>query len=397
MSVRKLRNAWWVDFQFDGIRYRKRSPENSKPGAEATEARMRQRLARGENILVKPVATPTLAEFSNEWLTTYVDTHDKPSVQRGHRSVFRVHLIPFFGHHRIDAIKSFDIERFQARKLKDGLSAKTVNNAVAVLMKCLRTAMDWERIVTVPRAKPLKTITPRFDFLTPAESDRLIEAAACEPHWHSMILVALETGLRLGELRALGWEDVDLERRRLTVRYSITDGIVGTPKSGKIRHVPLSEEVCMTLSRFRKESGGVWRGRGDGDHTNKVVYAALNRITKRAGLRHIGWHVLRHTFASQLASAGIPIIAIKELLGHSDINMTMRYAHLAPSTLHRAVSVFDQRRQYAHTSYGNRLSTPPSRALPAAPTDIHALPGAGQETCMVERNRMAAAPSSSPV
>ena len=135
---------------------------------------------------------------------------------------------------------------------------------------------------------------------------------------------------------------------------------------------------------------------GHCDHTNKVVYAALNRITKRAGLRHIGWHVLRHTFASQLASAGVPIIAIKELLGHSDINMTMRYAHLAPSTLYRAISVFDQRRQHVQTVCGNRLSTLPSSALSSGQASSYDSLGVDCKARVIERTNMTAAPSSSP-
>ena len=94
-------------------------------------------------------------------------------------------------------------------------------------------------------------------------------------------------------------------------------------------------------------------------HNYKAVYAALNRISKRAGIRHIGWHVLRHTFASQLAGAGVPIIAVKDLLGHSDINMTMRYSHMSPSVLRSAVAVLGQPGRGYWQPYGNPLSTGP--------------------------------------
>ncbi len=132
------------------------------------------------------------------------------------------------------------------------------------------------------------------------------------------------------------------------------------------------------------------------DHTNKVVYAALNRITRRAGLRHIGWHVLRHSFASQLAATGVPIIAIKELLGHSDINMTMRYAHLAPSTLRTAVSIFDARRRYVVVSNVNLQSTPSPCALPAASVSGPDRELVGHEYRVIERRDTTVAPSSSP-
>ena len=366
MSARKFRNTWWVDFQFNGIRYRKRSPINTEPDARGYESLLRQRLLRGEPVLSKPLETPTLAEFSREWLDTYVRTRTKPSVQNGYRIVMTTHLLPWFGGKRLDGIKRADIEQFQRRQLKQGFAAKTVNSHVGVLMKCLRTAVDWERTSICPSVKPLKTTTPPFDFLTTDESERLIAAAAPEPHWHSMVLVALRTGMRLGELLALAWEDMNFENRTITVCRSITGGIVGTPKSHKIRHIPMTDDVHAILAQMRQSSGKVWPGRRGAFHNYKAVYAALNRVSKRAGIRHIGWHVLRHSFASQLAAAGVPVIAIKDLLGHSDINMTMRYSHMSPSVLRSAVAVLGQPDHSYWQPYGNPLSTaalPPSHTL----------------------------------
>jgi len=237
------------------------------------------------------------------------------------------------------------------------LAAKTVNTHVGILMKCLRTAVDWERIAACPSVKPLKTTTPPFDFLTTDESERLIAAAAAEPHYHSMVLVALRTGMRLGELLALGWEDMSFENRTITVCRSITRGIVGTPKSHKIRHIPMTDDVFATLSQMRKPSGKVWPGRGGTFHDYKAVYSALNRVREGAGVRHIGWHVLRHSFASQLAAAGVPVMAIKDLLGHSDINMTMRYSHMSPSVLHSAVAVLGKPERTSW-SHGNPSTSP---------------------------------------
>ena len=362
MSARKFRNSWWVDFQFNGIRYRKRSPVNTEPDARMYESLLRQRLLRGEPVLSKPIAAPTLAEFSQEWLATYVRTRTKPSVQNGYRQVMTTHLLPTFGSKRLDGIKRADIVKYQLHKLQDGLTARTVNTHVGVLMKCLRTAVDWERIAACPSVKPLKTTTPPFDFLTTDEGERLIAAAAAEPHYYSMVLVALRTGMRLGELLALAWEDMSFENRTITVCRSITRGIVGTPKSHKIRHIPMTDDVYATLSQMRKPSGKVWPGRGGTFHDYKAVYAALDRVSKRASVRHIGWHVLRHSFASQLAAAGVPVIAIKDLLGHSDINMTMRYSHMSPSVLRSAVAVLGQpdRTSWPH---GN-----PSTSAPLAPS-----------------------------
>jgi integrase len=362
MSARKFKNSWWVDFQFNGIRYRKRSPVNTEPDARMYESLLRQRLLRGEPVLAQPVAAPTFAEFAQEWLDTYVRTHNKPSVQNGSRQVVTTHLLPTFGSKRLDCIRRADLEKFRLSQLREGLAAKTVNTHVGVLMKCLRTAVDWERIAACPSVKPLKTTTPPFDFLTTAESERLIAAALTEPHYYSMVLVALRTGMRLGELLALAWEDMSFENRTITVCRSITRGIVGTPKSHKIRHIPMTDDVYTCLSQMRRPSGKIWPGRGGTFHDYKAVYAALNRVRERAGVRHIGWHVLRHSFASQLAAAGVPVMAIKDLLGHSDINMTMRYSHMSPSVLRSAVAVLGQPDR---TSWPHGNPTTPASLTPS--------------------------------
>jgi integrase len=281
------------------------------------------------------------------------------------------HLLPTFGSKRLDGIKRADIVKYQLCKLQDGLTARTVNTHVGVLMKCLRTAVDWERIAACPSVKPLKTTTPPFDFLTTDEGERLIAAAASDPHYYSMVLVALRTGMRLGELLALAWEDMSFENRTITVCRSITRGIVGTPKSHKIRHIPMTDDVFATLSQMRKPSGKVWPGRGGTFHDYKAVYAALNRVSERAGVRHIGWHVLRHSFASQLAAAGVPVMAIKDLLGHSDINMTMRYSHMSPSVLRSAVAVLGQpdRTSWPHGNLSASAPLAPSTTILCQPQE----------------------------
>ncbi len=184
---------------------------------------------------------------------------------------------------------------------------------------------------------------PEFDFLDFDEAGRLLDASEPEPGWHAMILLGMRTGMRQGELLALRWEDVDLVARRLLVRQAYVRGVIGTPKNGKGRVIPLSRDAIITLKAHRHLRGEYVFCQEDGSLLTKgMCKHPLWRACRRASLRRIGWHCLRHTFASHLAMRGKPLKVIQELLGHSTIEMTMRYAHLAPVVHQDAVDALDE-------------------------------------------------------
>ncbi len=319
------------------------SPENTKAGTEAYEALLRQRLARGESLTLLPKndePVPTFKEFSDHWFKTYVVTNNKPAEQRRKRICLSAHLVPFFGHMRLDAIGNEQIELLKAKKQAQGQAPKTINNLLSVVGKCLNTAVEWEVIKTAPRMRRLRVPPESYDYLTEDEANCLVSCADEEP-WRTMILLALKTGLRLGELVGLMWEDIDLEKRMLTVRRSVVNNIIDSPKSNRIRHIPLTQEVCWTLQRMTERKGFVLRLRDEGPMNHKAPPQAIQRMCKKAGLRRIGWHVLRHTFATHLAMKGVSLQKIQLLLGHSDPRVTLRYAHLAPSTLRDAIDVLE--------------------------------------------------------
>ncbi len=328
------------------------SPENSQAGAKAYEALLRGRLARGEPLeaSTKPVAA-SFAVFAEEWFRTHVMTNNKPSTQRSTRMLLDGHLLAAFGKKPIDQIVVEDIERYKMSKLQAGISPKTVNNHVGVLGKCLRTAVEWGRAVSAPRPRMLKVPPQRFDFLNPLESSQLV-AAIIDPRWRAMIVCALRAGLRQGELHGLRWEDIDFERWTLSVRQSIVRGIVGSPKNNKVRHIPLAADLMDALAVLKPKTGYVFQQDNGEPMTRGMAWRALQSATKRAGLRSMGWHVLRHTFASQLATKGVSIQVIQTLLGHSDLKMTLRYAHLAPSTLRDAIDVLQAEEKTETEDFG---------------------------------------------
>ena len=302
--------------------------------------------------MTSPISTVTFAQFAQEcFLAVYAAVHNKPSEVAAKTTILKRHLLPVFGPRPLAAIKTQDIERYKAQKLAAGCAPKSINNHLAVLSRLFKLAEEWEQIPRAPRFKLMATLEPEFVFLDFEETGALL--AAAEPQWRGLILLALRTGLRLGELRALRFQDLNLLGKKLLVRRAAWNGTIGSPKGGRPREVPLSEEVlCMVRALPRPTSpSALVFGHPSGRmfHRNEMKWP-LWRACKTAGIPKIGWHVLRHTFASQLVMRGVPLKAVQELLGHRDIRTTMRYAHLSPHTRREAVE---------------RLSAPP----PACPTD----------------------------
>ena len=345
MGVRKLKNSWWVDFQIAHIRYRKRSPENSRSGAVAYETNLKRRLAHGESIDRDPNEHElTFAEFAWRWFDEYVVPNNKPSEQHQKRTILRSTLIPFFGEVRLIAITSRQVEQYKAEALKKGLARKSVNNYLTIFRKCVYTAFDW---LALPGRPPtitwLKCPPTTADYLSPDECSLLL--AHTSGIMYEMILTALRTGMRQGELKALQWSSIDWQNRSIAVQHSRCDysGQLTSPKSNRIRHIPMDVDVYEMLHARRASTGYVFLPEGGKPFDRKLLRRRISRLCDLSGLRRIGWHTLRHTFASQLVMRGVPMTAVQMLLGHSSITTTMRYAHLAPSTLRSAIDMLNPR------------------------------------------------------
>lgn len=347
MTARRIGGTWYADFRFqhaDGRveRVRRRSPVQSKAGAQEYERQLRAAMLEGRG---PGREVPTFAAFAEEWMDTRVLTSCKPSEYATRRSILDLHLTPHLGALRLDRVDVRALERLKATlatatEERKALGAKSIRNVLAVATGLLRYAVDAGILDAVPKVAWPKAAEPDFDYLDAGEGARLI--AGARPEWRAMIFVALRTGLRKGELLALQWGDVDLVTRRLNVQRSDWEGQVGTPKSGHGRIVPLSPEAVAVLKAHRHLKGELVFCTEDGSAlTRHECRRPLWYACKRAGLRQVGWHVLRHSFASQLVAAGVSLKAVQELLGHSTIAVTMRYAHVAPAAKVDAVALLD--------------------------------------------------------
>ncbi len=263
-------------------------------------------------------------------------------------------------------ISTFALESWRTRRRKDDITDSTINRDLDALRSVLSKAVEWGILREHPmrQVKRAKVDTlGRVRYLSVEEEQRLrqtlidrdearrdgrrrfnawradrgyqtlpdIGPDVYPDHLHPLIVLALNTGLRRGELLALTWADVNLTTRLLSVRGA-------TAKSGLTRYVPLNEEAVTVLQTWKPSpicEGFVFPG-PTGERMESLK-TAWKKIATAARLDDFTFHDLRHTFASKLVMAGVDLNTVRELLGHADIKMTLRYSHLAPE--HRAAAV----------------------------------------------------------
>jgi integrase len=195
----------------------------------------------------------------------------------------------------LDEIGVREVEALKAAMLKAGRSPKRVNNCLSVLNKMLKYASEVGVLESVPRIKFVKVPPQDFDFLDCDEYGRLLDASAHEPAVQAAIIAAGDAGLRLGELRALKWSRVDFVAQQVTVAEAFWRKQIGSPKGGRIGSVPMTQRLTEALHSQRHLKGQFVFSNDKGEPwTRDWMDDALKRQCRHAGLREIGWHVLRH-------------------------------------------------------------------------------------------------------
>jgi integrase len=348
MTVIKRGNSFWVDIGINRRRYRKRSPANSFKGARNFELFLRNKLARGEQLDAKQETRHRFKDIALRWLNIRVKNNNKPSEYKNRQYMLYASILPQFGSKYIDEITSYSIEQYKSKLLNESkLSPKSINNYLCILSCCLKTAEEWGMLKEIPKIKLLKIPPQKYDYLTEAETEQLLRCA--EEMWYDIILLAVKTGLRFGEIIALKWEDIDFRQNILTVNRNIVRGIECSPKNNKSRSIPLSNAIKVMLCNRTRISEYIFHDSKCAPLTYEVSYNRLHKICGLAGLRKIGWHTLRHSFASHLTAKRNSIVAIKELMGHSDVKTTMRYAHVNLPVLQNAIESLDTPSQFHGT------------------------------------------------
>ncbi len=269
---------------------------------------------------------------------------------------------------KLSDISPFLVEKWRLRRTENGIKPSSINRELADLRSCLSRATEWEALTTNPltKVKPCKIDrNPKVRFLSVDEEASLRKALdereqvliaarqsanewraergyslytnldniAFADHLKPAVLLSLNLGLRRGELFSLKWRDINFDQKILTV-------IAETAKSGATRHIPLNPEALAILKQWKDQAGikGTFVFTGKNGKPFFDLKTAWKKILGKAEIKSFRWHDLRHSFASKLVMRDVNLNVIRELLGHSSYQMTLKYSHLSPGAKIEAVN-----------------------------------------------------------
>lgn len=345
---RKGSPYWWVSFINEGGgRTRRSTGTADRKEADALLAKWKLETHRVRQWDEEP--TRTFDELMLAYLKA--TSAEKRAAERDRYSLKR--LYPFFSGRELNSLRPVDIRDYIDRRQADGVSPATINKEIALLSAAINYARrEWDWDIPNPAARrKLKEPEGRVRWITRAEALSLIRAAESEPkaaHLVDFIRLALHTGCRKSELLGLEWKRVDLQAGLIHLEAEHT-------KAGRRRSVPMNSEARAAIinrARFRAQHCPISRWvfcREDGSRI-QAVKRSFTTACKRVGIEDYHIHDLRHTCAAWLVSAGVPLTEVRDLLGHSTVKMTERYAHLAPENVRAAVARLEgSESQFSHT------------------------------------------------
>jgi len=315
-----------------------------------------------------PVKTDTVAAYLAAWLERERQ-RVRPSTWRGRDHHARAYLVPAIGTVPLDKLTPAHVERMTADLVASGRSPRTASHARVTLRRALsdavRDGLVHRNVAALARPPRVtrRTIEPGRDYLDAAQLRRLLTVAT-EYRVGALVTVAATTGLRQGELLGLSWDDIDWQDGTLTVRRSLArawDGgyELATPKTGRSRRsVNLASVTVDALRREEREQHAEWQAAGsawqDTDrlvftdavgrpHNPDTVRRAFHELLRATGLPRVPFHGLRHSAATALLSAGVPLRVVSDLLGHSGIAITADYyAHVERDLRREAADAMDR-------------------------------------------------------
>ncbi len=332
---------WWINLKVGHKRiFESTKTENKKKAQEILSVRHAELLGGishppvNEPQEVKETKAYTFNELSEEYLNWCKGR------QKGYTR--KKCIIPklklFFGDKPLNQFNSNLIEKLQTECMAKNYKPAYANKILAVLKHMFAKALDWEMITEetlkkVRRVKLLKGEIKRLRYLSEEEAERLV--SNCESYLKPIVITALNAGMRRGEIFGLTWNRVDLKNRII---------LLDMTKNGERREIPINDTLLQALSGIvrRLDCKYVFYNPNTLKPFDNIKRSFASALRK-SHILDFHFHDLRHTFASRLVMAGVDLITVKELLGHKDIKMTLRYSHLSQAHVRQAISVLDKK------------------------------------------------------
>jgi integrase len=367
VKVRQRDGAWWLYIDHKGKRKAKRvgTGREGERAARAAAEKIQARLVLGDALIFDDAPVLTFEDAARRWFAAYAQLGQlRVSTQALYLSALERYAFPRLGKKAATSVTREDIRTLIAELLAQGRSRSLVRNVVAPIRQAFNQLLE-DGVVTVnPAAKIGRFLRDagdprsRIDPLTVEEEARFLDAGhRYFPRHYPMLLCALRTGLRFGELVGLQWGDLDFNGRFIDVRRSVADGgRVELPKNKRIRRVDMSRQLAEELQRLKAERAQEALAKAWGEipkwvfcnEDGKPLWKSdferrvFHKIFVKAALRRIRFHDLRHTFASRLLQNGESPAYVKEQMGHHSIKVTVDiYGHLVPGANRDAVDRLD--------------------------------------------------------
>ncbi len=324
MAVFKKRDNYYIDYYFQGRRIREKIGPTKKLALEVLRKKQVE-IAENRYLDIKKAPKVRFSDFADEFLEIYARPN-KSSWRRDESCV--VHFKKFFGEKYLHEIKAKDVEEYKSQRLEH-VKKSSINRELGCLTTLMNKAVEWDKLAENPAnsVKKFRVQNQRTRYLEADEVDKLI--GACGGSIKPMVITALNTGMRKHEVLDLEWKDIDLKNNIIYVKKT---------KNKKCREVPINDTLRDFFEELkRKKRTGYVFSKEDGT-PYKSLKTAFGTAVRKAGIEDFTFHDLRHTFASHLVMNGVDLKTVQELLGHSNIETTMRYAHLSVGHKKQAVN-----------------------------------------------------------
>ncbi len=309
------KGQWFYDLTFDYRRYRVITGLSRADTERAMYEKLEHLKKEKHGIFENPAPAmkPVLFEdFAEDYLKLLAEKGKiRPNTMASYENSIRVHLVPALKGKSLQDITPEFVERYQAARKATKASPCSVNRELSCLRAICQKALRWKKITDDPTADIEKDDEPKPErILTSGERGRLVECASAS--LKPILLVALHTGMRKGEVLGLRWENVRFRERFITI-------LAAEAKSKKPREVPMDSVVVEILKAIPRRDAFVFGV--------KDVKTSFHTACRRAEIKGLRFHDLRHTFATWYYRATHDVVALQKILGHSKTEMTMRYVH----------------------------------------------------------------------